>query len=179
MTSISPENLNPSNNQVCTFKGITEKDHLGFYGNSQIVFILICCFGIAINIGIFLISVFKVKNSLKNKVSSLNKILLFLSLSQFVISILWTINVISFYKTESIITKCDQCKTIGRVTVFVYVFDWVITAVSFRQLKRTLLNPLDALSGNKILKYTIFAFIIAATAVVLSSMGNLIGISVS
>lgn len=178
MSTQSPLIIN-TNDSLCVFNNMNENNHIGFLGNSQVFYIFICCLGIAVNICIFWVSLERVKNNKKKKTSSINIFLLFLSFSEFIISIIWIINVLTFFNAQSIQNNCDRCKKLGLITVFIYIFDWEITALSFLQLKHILINPLYALSNKKFFKYIFIALIISLTAVSLSFYGDFIGISVS
>jgi hypothetical protein len=61
------------------------------------------------------------------------------------------------------------------------VFDWSLVALSVRQLKTIIVNPLDAILKPKfqLLKYFITALIIACVSLLITSLFDIHGISVS
>ena len=134
------------------------------FGSSEenIIMILISFFGIFINLYFFLSSIKRIINNDKSKnanISSIEKILCVISITETFISICWLINSFAMETTKELLSNCDACRAVGVIELFLYVFDWMILSSTLVQIKQILINPLETLKTEKnIIKYIIFCF---------------------
>ena len=157
------------------------------YSQSNTFLKSFCLSGLILNLGLASFTTYHlIKKRKRSKSSSLDQILDILSIIEVAISFLWLINVNSFFKMETFITdqsntKCRKCKQLAGGFVLFYVFDWSLVALSVRQLKQIMINPLDAILKPKyqLLKYFGTALIIACISLLITSLFNIHGISVS
>lgn len=170
-----------NNNEACQNEELTSIESTGFGQNSKGLFIAISIIGILVNIGFLFSSIFKTKRNGKSKISSLERLLIWLTLIEIGISIIWVIQTGKFNTTKIIKENCLGCKTLGLFSVFLYFSDLVILGLSVKQFKKIILNPLDAIlkPEQKIKKYLAIAFIVAGIACLLALGGELTGLSVS
>lgn len=164
------------------FKKLAQEEITGFGENSKYIYITLSVMGILVNIGFLFSSIFKQKkNTGKNKISSLERLLIWLTIIEIGISIMWVIQTGRFNSSSVILNNCDQCRALGLVSVFLYISDWIILAFTIKQFKLIMLNPLDAIlkPDQNIKKYLFIAFSTAGIACVLAWIGDLTGISVS
>ena len=135
------------------------------YGNDlqNIIFIIISLLGIFINLYFFFSSIKRTINSRQSQkinVSSLEKILSIISLTETCISICWLINSLGMKNTRLILDRCDACRAIGVIELFFYIFDWMILSSTLFQIKKIITAPLDALKTEKnIYRYLLFCAI--------------------
>lgn len=165
----------------CQMK-LIDTEMIGFGKGSIGIYIAISALGILVNIGFLTSSILKIRRGNgKTKISSLEKLLIFLSLIEIGISIVWVIQTTTFVNNVIIKTKCSQCKILGLVSIFLYISDWVILGLTIKQFKQIMLNPLDAIlkPDKNIREYLIIGFILAGFATLLAWYGDLTGISVS
>ena len=157
------------------------------YSKSSTFLKSFCISGLILNLGLASFTTYHlIKKRKRSKSSSLDQILDILSIIEVVISFLWLINVNSFFKLDTFTygeldTKCSKCKQIAGGFVLFYVFDWSLVALSVRQLKTIIVNPLDAILKPKfqLLKYFITFFIILCVSLLIYFLFDIHGISVS
>lgn len=171
--------------------------NIGYFSeNAPIIFMILSCLGIITNI-IFVISyLIRILKGKKNKLSSLEKIMLGLSLSETGISICWFLSAY-FYPTNKLIRPdwSDKetedyyksipsrggvnfgCSIIADVQIFCYVVDWLFISFSIIQVKDIILNPIEAVlnAKKKIRNYLIFSFILGTIVVIVTEIGILYG----
>ena len=122
-------------------------------------------------------------NKKQKRVSSLEKILFILSLSESIISLLWFISAVKYNKTDYTFNSegnlCYGCKIIGLFLTFIYVFDWVLSGFALYYLKNMILNPIEFIlkGSKKIMIYVFISFLIALAIMVGSYFLKVIGIS--
>ena len=132
---------------------------------------------------IFIIYLFlkKYKNKTNKKISSLEQILLILSILEICISLLWFISAVAYPKIENMGIKDDEvclgCKIIGLLQTFFYIFDWVLSSLTMFHLKNMILNPLVFIlkPSKKIILYILISGGIAISVTVASFYLELIG----
>ena len=176
-TKMTDSNVDP----LCYMK-LDNEEMTGFGKGSKSIYITLSVLGILVNIGFLFSSVFKQKKKTgKNKISSLERLLVWLTIIEIGISIIWVIQTGRFNSNKAILNYCSQCKVLAIVTVFLYISDWVILGLTIKQFKQIMLNPLDAIlkPDQNIKKYLFIAFTTAGVACVLAWFGELTGISVS
>ena len=160
------------------------KDYIGYSKTTGYVFVLILsCLSITMNM-IFIIYLFlkKYNNKTKKKISSLEQILLILSILEICISLLWFISAVAYPKIENMEIKDDEvcigCKIIGIFQTFFYIFDWILSSLTMFHLKNMILNPLGFIlkPSKKIGLYIIIsggiAFIVTAISIYLGLIGK-------
>lgn len=163
------------------YRELANEETTGFGKGSINIYRVISVLGILVNIGFLISSFIKVnKGKGKNKISSLEKLLMWLSGIEIFISIIWLIQTISFYSNLTILNNCTNCRILSHITIFLYIADWVILGLTIKQFKKIMLNPLDAIlkPDKNIIYYLISAFVLASFATFLVWVGKLTGISV-
>lgn len=168
-------------NAVCTMQ-LKNTEMTGFGRGSINIYITISVLGILVNIGFLISSILKLRRGNgKTKISSLEKLLIFLSVIEIGISCTWVIQTTTFDNNIIIKQKCPQCKILGLVSIFLYISDWVILGLTIKQFKQIMLNPLDAIlkPDKNIKKFLVTGFILAGLSTFLAWYGDLTGISVS
>lgn len=161
---------------------LTNEEMTGFGKGSKYIYLTLSVLGILVNIGFLFSSVSKQKKKTgKNKISSLERLLIWLTIIEIGISIIWVVQTGRFNSNKVIKDYCSQCKVLAIISVFLYISDWVILGSTIKQFKQIMLNPLDAIlkPDQNIKKYLFIAFSTAGVACVLAWFGELTGISVS
>ena len=158
------------------------KEYIGFGSAFQnIMMILFSFIGIFINLFFFFSSIKKIINSKKSNnvyLSSIEKILCVISLTETFISICWLINSFKMKTTIEQIKYCNTCRVIGNIELFFYVFDWMILSSTLYQIKKMLINPLETLKTEKyIIRYIIFCAIFGIVNVFLGYFAEVEGVS--
>ena len=159
-----------------------EINYIGFGDPFQnTLMILISFIGIFINLYFFISSIRRILKSKQTNnltLSSIEKILCVLSLTETCISVCWLINSFSMKTTEESIKHCDACRLLGYFELFFYVFDWMILSSTLFQIKKILSNPLGTLKTEKyIFKYIIFCAFFALINVILGYFAEVEGVS--
>jgi hypothetical protein len=81
--------------------------------------------------------------------SSLEKLLLPLSIIESAISILWILSC-TLFGTENKIDENELgCKILGAFQTFCYIFDWLLVYFIFSHLKNMIFNPLNYILKSK------------------------------
>ena len=88
-------------------------------------------------------------NKGKNKMSSLEKLLLPLSILESLISIFWFLSGKYFGSKEEIDNKKEECKIFAAFQTFCYIFDWLLVHFTLSHLKNMILNPLNYILKSK------------------------------
>jgi len=98
-------------------------------------------------------------NKGKNKMSSLEKLLLPLSILESLISIFWFLSGKYFGTKEEIYNKKEKCKIFATFQTFCYIFDWLLVHFTLSHLKNMILNPLNYIlkSKKKIIYYLLIS----------------------
>ena len=166
----------------CNVAGLNNDEYIGYTNETGNIFMIIISFlGIAINLSFFIISIKKIIISNKqknNNVSSIEKILCAISLTETFISICWLINSFFMKKAGILLQNCIFCRVIGLIEVFLYLFDWMILVATLIQIKNILLKPLDLLkTGKFIFKYIIFSLIFTIFNVIFGFFSEVEGVS--
>ena len=159
-----------------------DKIYIGFGNDFQnIVMIIFSFFGIFINLYFFISSIKKIIISSKTgntNLSSIEKILCVISITETFISICWLINSLAMKTTDELISRCNACRVIGNIELFFYVFDWMILSSTLFQIKKMLTNPLETLKTEKnIIKYIIFCAVFGVFNVILGYFADVEGVS--
>ena len=159
------------------------KDKFIGYTNDlgNIVLIIISILGIVINSSFFIISIRKIIISNKeknNRISSIEKILCIISLTETFISICWLINSFFMKDSERLVDHCNTCRVIGLTEVFLYLFDWMILVATLIQIKNMLIKPLESFKTVKFIrKYIFFSFLFSVFNVILAYLSEMEGLS--
>ena len=156
---------------------MARSDNIGYSPNK--LYILIPNFLSIIMNALFIIQfIIKISsNNNKNKMSSLRKILLPLSIFDSLISLLWFLTGI-FFKTEEKINDNELgCKIIGGFLIFCYISDWLLVYFSITHLKNMILNPINYIlkPKKKIIKYISISGITSLVLTILSYSFEMIG----
>ena len=151
--------------------------NIGYSPNN--LYILIPCFLSIIMNAIFIFHfLFKISSSKsKNKMSSLQIILLPISIFESLISLLWFLSGI-FYRTETKFVKDDLgCQILGTIQTFCYISDWLLVYFAMTYLKNMILNPINYIlkSGIKIINYILISTISAIILSILSFAFKIVG----
>ena len=159
-----------------------ETEYIGFSSAFQnVMMIIFSFFGIFINLFFFFSSIKKIINSKKSKnvyLSSIEKILCIISITETFISICWLINSFKMKTTDEQIKYCTACRVIGNIELFFYVFDWMILSSTLYQIKKILINPLETLKTEKyIIRYIIFCAVFGIVNVFLGYFAEVEGVS--
>ncbi len=166
-----------------------------FENNGRLIFIILSILGILTNIIFVVLYLIRILRGKKNKLSSLEKIMLGLSLSETGISICWMLS--AFFYSSNVNIRPDWvdkdnpdfkiipsrggvnfgCSVIADIQIFCYVIDWLFISFSIIQVKDIILNPVEAVlnAKKKIRKYLIFSFILGILVVIASEIGILYG----
>ena len=159
-----------------------EINYIGFGDSFQnVLMILISFFGIFINLYFFISSIKKIIKSKKSdnvNLSSIEKILCVISLTETCISICWLINSFAMKNTKEASNHCFSCIVLGYFELFFYVFDWMVLSSTLFQIKKILTNPLDNLKTEKyIIKYIIFCAFFGLINVIVGLLADVGGVS--
>ena len=108
---------------------MSEKINLNIAYSPNRLYILIPSFlSIFMNCIFIFHYVFKLlSNKKENKMTSLEKLLLPLSILESIISLFWFISGEIFQSDEEIQLNFTPCKIYGTIQIFCYIFDWVLT----------------------------------------------------
>ena len=131
-------------------------DYIAYSKNTGLYILIPSFLSILMN-AIFIIH-FIVKlysNDSKNKMSSLEKLLLPLTILESLISLLWFLSGVIFERENKIDDNLEQCKILGFFQTFCYISDWLLVGFSISHLKNMILNPIIYIlkSGKIILFY--------------------------
>ena len=144
-----------------------ENENIAYSPNS--LFIIIPSFLSILMNAIFIFHfIFKLNfNKSNNKMSSLEKLLLPLSILESLISLFWFLSGLLFKTKKEIINNLEGCRILGVFQTFCYIFDWLLVDFAITHLKNMILNPINYIlkSGKKISKYLIIS---GSTALILS-----------
>ena len=156
-----------------------EEEHIGFGNNFlNILMIFFSFFGIFINLYFFFSSIKRIFKSNNSNLSSIEKILCIISVTETCISICWLINSFSMNNTTSSIEHCNSCRILGHFELFFYIFDWMILSSTLYQIKNMLINPLETLKTEKnIIRYIIFCAFFGIIMVILGYFADIEGVS--
>ena len=138
-----------------------------FDNNGRIVFIILSCLGIFTNIIFVVLYLIRILRGKRNKLSSLEKIMLGLSISETSISICWMLSAFFYSSNEKIRPDWEDkdnpnyaiipsrggvnlgCSIIADIQIFFYVIDWLFISFSIIQVKDIILNPVEAVLNAK------------------------------
>ena len=159
-----------------------EELYIGFGSQFQnIIMILFSFLGIFINLYFFISSIKRILDSKKlNNInlSSIEKILCVISITETCISICWLINSFKMKTTKELIDNCNVCRIIGNIELFFYIFDWMILSSTLYQIKQILSNPLETLKTGKIvIRYILFCLIFGIFNVFFGFYADVEGVS--
>ena len=126
------------------------RDIIAYSPGSNLYIIIPCSLSIFMNVIFCFLLIFKIcSNKEKNKMSSLEKILLPLSILEGAISILWVLSG-TLFKTENELDNHHLgCEILGAFQTFCYIFDWLLVYYVFSHLKNIILNPLNYILKKK------------------------------
>ena len=135
-------------------------DYIAYSKNTNLYIIIPSFLSIIMN-AIFIIHfIFKLNsNNVKSKMSSLEKLLLPLTILESLISLLWFLSGELFETENKIDNNMNGCKILGFFQTFCYISDWLLYYFSICHLKNMILNPINYIlkSGNKIINYLIIS----------------------
>ncbi len=75
--------------------------------------------------------------------------------------------------TEEILKKCNFCRFIGEIELFLYVFDWMILSSTLYQIKKILTNPVT--TEKNIVRYILFCGFFGIVNIVLGYFAEVEG----
>ena len=113
-------------------------------------------------------------NKGKNRMSSLEKLLLPLSILESLISICWFLSGKLFGTKEEIDNKKEECKIFAAFQIFCYMFDWLLVHFTLSHLKNMILNPLNYILKSK-KKITHYLLISGGFALIFSIISYFMG----
>ena len=114
------------------------------------LFILIPSFLSILMNGIFIFHYIFVINSNKNiKMTSIQKLLLSLSILESIISLLWFLSGTIFDNETKINDNIKKCEIFGAFKAFIYIFDWILVYFTISHLKNMILNPINYILKSK------------------------------
>jgi len=158
---------------------MSEKISLNIAYSPNRLYILIPSFMSILMNSIFILHyIFKLlSNKKENKMTSLEKLLLPLSILESIISLFWFISGELFQSNKEIQEKFTECKIYGAIQIFCYIFDWVLTYLTITHLKNMILNPLNYIlkSGKKIIKYLSISCGMGLSGAILSYVYSVVG----
>ena len=159
-----------------------EEEYIGFGNNFlNILMIFFSFFGIFINLYFFFSSIKRILQNNKSNnsnLSSIEKFLCIISVTETCISICWLINSFSMNNTTLSIEHCNSCRILGHFELFFYIFDWMILSSTLYQIKNMLVNPLETLKTEKnIIRYIIFCAFFGILMVILGYFADIEGVS--
>ena len=136
-----------SDNSYCNPEGIN--DYKIGYGNSflNIFMIILSCLSISLNL-IFAILYIKKIRADKYTISSIEKLLCIISITETLISVCWLINSLAMSTPDGRKRNCTGCRILGHFEIFLYLFDWIILSSSLYQIKQMIINPLKLLNKD-------------------------------
>ena len=133
---------------------------------------------VIINITFILHFIIKVNyNKRRNKMNSLDKLLVILSFLECAISIFWYLSVKLLDNESNIKRNFEVCKILGAFKLFYYIFDWLLVFYTISHLKNMILNPINYIlkSNKKLIKYIFISGGIALIMSVTSYLMNIMG----
>ncbi len=136
------------------------RDIIAYSPDSNLYIIIPCSLSIFMNVIFCFLLIFKIcSNQEKNKMSSLEKILLPLSILEGAISILWVLSGTLFQTENELDKERFGCDILGAFQTFCYIFDWLLVYYIFSHLKNIILNPLNYIlkSKKKIRRYLLLS----------------------
>lgn len=181
------ENSDAEINPHCNSEEV--KDYYIGYSTEKSVawFTVLSTLGILVNLSFivyYLVKKWIRKTQQKStRVSTIQGIFTLLSVSELFISILWlyqSVDVNSLYEIQfDINNSCLKCQVVAHISLFVYVFDWLLLTRAIYQFKLMIQIPITAvLNPNNMRKHLLIAFIGAVIAEGLVSSVGLEGVSV-
>ena len=153
-------------------------NYIAYSPNSNLYIIIPSSLSIIMNAFFIFHFLFKLYfNKAKNKMSSLEKLLLPLSILESMISICWFLSGTLFTTEGRITEKMDKCEIFGIFQTFCYIFDWFLVDFAISYLKNMILNPFSYIlkSGKKIRKYLLMSGGIALILSIVCYFLNIIG----
>ena len=151
-------------------------DIIGYAPN--ILYIMIPIFlNIILNIIFIVLDILQFFRKGNNKMTSLDKILFPLSLSELMISIFWCLSGFILDNKEKIKENEDECQVIGNFHIFFYFFEFLLIYFIITHLKHLVLNPLNYIlkSKRKIIKYLLISAIASLILALICFFSDLIG----
>ena len=180
-------NVTKVNNSHCNSTSI-ENFYIGYSTENSVAwFTVLSTLGIIVYlsfIGYYLVKKWIRKSQQKStRVSKIQNIFTLLSVFELFISILWLYQSIDVKKMDDIMkntnNSCTKCQVVSHISLFIYVFDWLLLTRAIYQFKCMIQIPITAvLNPNNMTKHLIIAFIGAGIAEVLVSWVGLEGVSV-
>ena len=158
------------NNEENIFIGYAEKTGRG-------IIIVLSILSLVVNSFFIFNFLMRIIKNTKNRLSSIEKLMLVLSIDEILISIFWLISVFYVQNTKLMERKKNLCKIISSCEIFFYMFDWILISCTVNQVKQLILFPLDSMlkSKCKLTCYYLICLIISFTFTILSLKFNLYG----
>ena len=173
--------MSSSTDDACRFKGAEAKDAIGYAIRFQNFYYVINVAGIIVNLVFFLNSFRKIFLAKKGKMASLETRLLTLCIVEILISVIWILNDKYFFYLKDKLNDCEGCSTLARISIFLYVTDWMLLVFNLRQFKRILVNPLAAVFKPylTLIKDISLSIAVGVAACLIENFGENYGTSVS
>ena len=149
------------------------------YSKKSSLYITIPSF-LSVIINIIFILHYAFKNYLskyKVKMSSLEKILLYLTVFECMISFCWFLSGVLFETEKELIDKKNKCKVLGLFQTFFYLFDWILSNYALSHLKNMLFNPINYIlkSKKKIRLYLLISGLISFVIALVCYLTDIVG----
>ena len=154
------------------------RDFIAYSPDTNLYILIPSFLSIIMNIIFILHFILKLSsNKSKNKMSSLEKLLLPLSILESIISLFWFLSGGFFGSITKIKNKNQNCKIFGGIQTFIYIFDWILVYLALTHLKNMILNPINYIlkSGKKIRNYLLFSGGIAIIGSITCFFTNIVG----
>jgi len=150
-------------------------EYVGFSGETgREIVIILSTLSLFVNT-IFIINYFtKIIRNKLSKISILEKILLVLSIIEWLISLVWILSAFFYPTNRSIRENVEKgfingCKFISYLSIYLYIIDWLLLGYSIFLIKQIILNSIEILKekNNKIFfRAIIIYFILGGIAVI-------------
>ena len=161
-----------------------EIEYIGYAGKSGYNWILILTI-LSILMNFTFVIYFLIKlhsNKQFRKISSLEQMFVVLSIAETIISSLWLYSEIAFPNNEKLLDDeskdcCLECKILGVIQTFIYLFHWIFLDCTISHLKNMILNPINFIlkTGKKIFLYILISCAIASIGAFLSYYLEVVG----
>ena len=143
----------------------------------RVIIIVLSILSVLVNSIFILNFIMKLLKNTKNRLSSIEKLMLGLSIDEILISIFWFISATFVQNSELIKINDNLCKIISNFEIFFYMFDWLLICCTINQVKEVILIPLDSILKSKynLIFYYLICLIIALIFTIISFTLNLYG----
>ena len=152
--------------------------NIGYSENiGGIIIIALSILSLLVNSIFILNFLMRLLKNTKNRSSSIEKLMLGLSIDEILISIFWVISVIFLGNSQLINENKNLCKIISSFEIFVYIFNLLLISCTVYQVKEVILVPLESIlkSKYKLICYYSICIIIALIFTIFSLVLDMSG----